>query len=137
MFSGLQPGTQYSVQVDAELYGVYYPGKDCSILTPGVARAEEPVVTVETKEPAAVTSVFQVVAYPNPFTDHFVLDVKTSSTSPVFVAVYDMAGRLLETKELRADVLSATVIGERYPSGVYNAIVTQGEETRTVRVIKR
>jgi hypothetical protein len=28
-------------------------------------------------------------------------------------------------------------IGDRYPSGVYNVTVTQGEETRTVRVVKR
>ncbi|RAR69279.1 hypothetical protein CLV55_101565, partial [Flavobacterium aciduliphilum] len=28
-------------------------------------------------------------------------------------------------------------LGERYPSGVYNVIVTQGENTKTLRVIKR
>jgi hypothetical protein len=28
-------------------------------------------------------------------------------------------------------------VGNSYPSGVYNVIVTQGEEMKTLRVIKR
>jgi hypothetical protein len=28
-------------------------------------------------------------------------------------------------------------IGDRYPSGVYNVIVTQGSEVKTLRVVKR
>ncbi|WP_425402337.1 T9SS type A sorting domain-containing protein [Flavobacterium filum] len=53
------------------------------------------------------------------------------------MAIYDMAGRLLETKDIQADDLSSQKIGERYPAGVYNAIVTQGDETRVIRVVKR
>jgi hypothetical protein len=28
-------------------------------------------------------------------------------------------------------------IGDQYPSGVYNVVVTQDEEVRTLRVVKR
>jgi len=65
------------------------------------------------------------------------IDLKTSSTSPVTLAIYDMTGRLLDTKEIKAEGLSNQTIGERYPSGVYNIIVTQGENIKTVRVVKK
>jgi hypothetical protein len=48
-----------------------------------------------------------------------------------------MAGRLLEVKEINASEVANYQFGDRYPSGVYNVIVTQGEETRTVRVVKQ
>ncbi|PPC95457.1 MAG: hypothetical protein CTY35_09750, partial [Methylotenera sp.] len=73
----------------------------------------------------------------NPFNNSFALDLKTSSTLPVTLAIYDMTGRLLDTKEIKAEGLSTQTIGERYPSGVYNVIVTQGENMQTVRVVKK
>ena len=36
-----------------------------------------------------------------------------------------------------ASYAQCTPAGDRYPSGVYNVIVTQGENTKTLRVIKR
>jgi len=38
---------------------------------------------------------------------------------------------------LNVDVLSTQLFGERYPSGVYNIVVTQDEEMHTIRVIKK
>ncbi|MBA4155479.1 T9SS type A sorting domain-containing protein, partial [Flavobacterium sp.] len=73
----------------------------------------------------------------NPFENSFALDLKTSSTTPVTLAIYDMTGRLLDTKEIKAEGLSTQTIGERYPAGVYNVIVTQGDNMQTVRVVKR
>ena len=67
----------------------------------------------------------------------FVLDIQTSNVAPISVVIYDMAGRLLETRDIQADDLSTQKIGERYPAGIYNAIVTQGDETRVIRVVKR
>ena len=80
---------------------------------------------------------FKAVAYPNPFENSFALDLRTSSTNPLTLAIYDMTGRLLDMKEIKAEGLSTQTIGERYPAGVYNVIVTQGENTQTVRVVKR
>jgi hypothetical protein len=48
-----------------------------------------------------------------------------------------MTGRLLEINEYNAESLAKQTIGERYPSGVYNVIVTQGENMQTVRVVKK
>ena len=48
-----------------------------------------------------VRAPFSVVAYPNPYTETFNLNVTTSSEEKVGVLVYDMTGRLLERREVR------------------------------------
>ena len=65
------------------------------------------------------------------------LDVKTESASLVNVKVYDMVGRLIEQRDVRTSDLETTTIGERYPSGVYNVVVSQDNNVETVRVVKR
>ena len=48
-----------------------------------------------------------------------------------------MTGRLLEVREVKAQDVTNYQFGDRYPSGVYNVIVTQGENAKTLRMIKR
>ena len=48
-----------------------------------------------------------------------------------------MTGRMLEQKEVAIGEVSLLEIGERFPAGVYNVIVSQGDEVRTLRVVKR
>jgi hypothetical protein len=98
---------------------VYY--KDCG------AKTAEPVVG----------SPFAVVAYPNPYNENFNLSLTTTSEERVGIVVYDMTGRLIDQREVSADQVSEQQIGNRYPTGVYNVIVTQGKEVKTLRVIKR
>jgi hypothetical protein len=108
--------------------------KSSSVLTrtacPTTAR-EEVVLQEVTKTP------FSVKAYPNPYTETFNLSLSTSSEDKVSVVVYDMTGRLIERRDVRPSDMVEQQIGDRYPSGIYNVVVTQGEEVKTVRVIKR
>jgi alpha-tubulin suppressor-like RCC1 family protein len=80
---------------------------------------------------------FDVVAYPNPYTDTFNLSLTTTSVDKVGVMVYDMIGKLIETREVKPSEMSGLQVGDRYPSGVYNVVVTQGEQIKTVRVVKK
>jgi hypothetical protein len=107
--------------------------KSSSVLTrTDCPTAREEVVLQEvTKTP------FSVKAYPNPYTETFNLSLSTSSDDKVSVVVYDMTGRLIERRDVRPSDMVEQQIGDRYPSGVYNVVVTQGEEVKTVRVIKR
>jgi hypothetical protein len=50
------------------------------------------------------------------------------------VQVYDMTGRLIEQRQAASNSIE---VGNNYPTGVYNIIVNQGENTKTVRVIKK
>ena len=124
---GLLPATTYSVQVALEINGVFGPyGKVCTITTPGSAR------TVD----ASQTSL-QVMTYPNPFADNFKLDVVTTSEEVINVKVYDMLGKLVENSNVEASNIDTLEVGSTFPSGVYNVIVSQGNEVKTQRVIKR
>jgi hypothetical protein len=132
-FTGLTAGATYTVKVALKINGVWgsFTGKSCSIITPGgaPARIDEETVVVKGN--------FAAVAYPNPFANTFAIQVQTTSTAVIQMKVYDMLGRLVEQLETNTDTKETTMFGERYPSGVYNVVVTQGGITETLRVIKR
>jgi len=65
------------------------------------------------------------------------IDVTTSTKENINIKVYDMVGRLIEQRNVNTNELETTTIGDRYPSGVYNVVVTQGEDVKTLRVVKR
>uniref|UniRef100_UPI0025D807B1 T9SS type A sorting domain-containing protein n=1 Tax=Flavobacterium sp. TaxID=239 RepID=UPI0025D807B1 len=90
-----------------------------------------------TAEADKTTPKMQVVLHPNPYTDSFNLEITTPSVDKVGVSIYDMMGKLLEKQEVNLEDVPALKVGNRYPSGVYNVIVTQGSEVKTLRVIKR
>lgn len=126
--AGLIPGATYNVKVRlifnlSDPAGPY--GKTCTIVTPGASRI------------VATKAAFNAVAFPNPFADNFNIDVTTSLDAELNVKVYDMTGRLLGNTTVKPTDVSSLQIGENYPSGVYNVIVTQGDNAKTLRVIKR
>jgi hypothetical protein len=124
-FPEAQVGETYSVDVAIRINGVFGDyDTQCEIT---VAPAARTVAVVP----------FKATAYPNPFAENFMLDVKTESTSLVNVKVYDMVGRLIEQRAVRTSDLETTTIGENYPSGVYNIVVAQEGNLETVRVVKR
>ncbi|TBX70019.1 HYR domain-containing protein [Flavobacterium silvisoli] len=79
----------------------------------------------------------KVKVYPNPYTSDFNLSFTTSTNQKVSVTVYDMTGRLMEKNEIDPTDITEVKVGGKYSSGVYNVIVTQGAEVKTLRVIKR
>ncbi len=82
-------------------------------------------------------SIFEASTYPNPFTNKFKLNINTSSEEQIELLVYDMLGRQMESKIIQFTDLDNQEIGENYASGVYNVILKQGENLKTLRVIKR
>ena len=129
MFVGenaLLPNTKYNVYVSINYYGQGDYDRDCVIRTPAALKQEDNMITD-----------FKAVAYPNPFANNFMIDVKSSSDSSVNLKVYDMIGRLIEQRDVRISDLETTTIGDRYPSGVYNVVVSQESTVQTVRVVKR
>ncbi|WP_284651858.1 Ig-like domain-containing protein [Flavobacterium terrisoli] len=79
----------------------------------------------------------RVVAYPNPYSQTFKLDIQTNNPSDVVVNVYDMVGRLIEHRAVSFNDISNVEIGNGYPSGIYNVTVTQEGKAKTLQVIKR
>ncbi len=134
-FPGLVPnGTLYSVQVAVKLanesnFGPY--SKVCNIKTPLQARFISSQIELE------VSNTFEAFAYPNPFISNFKLDIKTNSEANIQIRVYDMIGKLVEDKMINAADIQEFEIGNQYPSGVYNIVISQESNTKTLRVIRR
>jgi hypothetical protein len=100
-------------------------GPECTIVTP----------------PAALSRImdlpFKAKAYPNPFANNFMLDIETSGNSMVQLKVYDMVGRLIEQREVNISDIETMTLGDNYPTGIYNLVLSQEESVETLRVIKR
>ena len=45
--------------------------------------------------------------------------------------------KLIETREVNAADMPVVSLGDRYPSGVYNVVVTQEDNVKTLRLVKR
>lgn len=127
---GLLPGETYSVQVSIEIGGIFGPyGKVCTLTTPGSTRAN-----ANSTKPELV---FNAIVSPNPFGDSFGLEVTTSNDQFVEVKIYDMLGKLIQSSRSNTSEISQLTFGANFPSGVYSVIVSQGDDLKTLRVIKR
>ena len=126
--SNYSQSTQFRVRVRLLTSGVFSDyGDACFITSPAIAR------TVEMTD----SKVFEVTASPNPFDNNFGMFLNSTSTDNVSIRVYDMIGRMVEQKELKSNEVIMQEVGSNYPSGVYNVVVTQGSDVKTLRVIKR
>jgi hypothetical protein len=128
-FTGLVPAQTYSVKVSLKLNGVWGPeGKACAVTIPVSARLSATSFDQE---------IFKAAAYPNPFVSGFRLNVETSSSDRIELKVYDMIGKLIEVRQVNVSDMDNMEVGSNYPSGVYNMVITQGENLKTLRIIKR
>jgi hypothetical protein len=126
-------GAMYTVRVAVMSAGTWSPfGDACEIQAPtGTGKG------IATATTATASAEFKAMAYPNPFTADFQLDVTSSSQENVQLKVYDMLGKLVESREVKVSDLNMEKVGAQYPSGVYNVIVSQNGIVKTLRVIKR
>jgi hypothetical protein len=126
-------GAMYTVRVAVMSTGTWSPfGDACEIQAPtGTGKG------IATATIATASADFKAMAYPNPFTSNFGIDVMTSSQENVMLKIYDMLGKLVESREVKMVDLDLEKIGAQYPSGVYNVIVSQDGIVKTLRVIKR
>ncbi|MEN9322503.1 MAG: hypothetical protein RL699_283 [Bacteroidota bacterium] len=125
---GYVPNAAYSVRIAVMTSGTWSAfGDACEITSPAASARNE----------VAASPSFEAVAFPNPFSSEFKLNVTTSTAGSVELRVYDMMGKLIENKSINTIDYIAEDFGAAYPAGVYNVIVTQGETVKTLRVIKR
>jgi uncharacterized protein YjiK len=80
---------------------------------------------------------FYIIGYPNPFNSAFQLELKSTNDDKVEMKVYDMNGKLVEVRKLDAAQLTNLKVGNNYTSGIYNIILTQGQNSKTIRMIKK
>ena len=130
-FTGLTAGVTYSVKVALKVNGVWgeFSGKVCSVIVPSALKSLDAIIFAKER--------FEVLASPNPFSNTFAITIQTNSKELVYVKVYNMLGRAIEQSQFKAVDLQTLPIGDSYPAGVYQVIVTQGEISQSLRLIKR
>jgi hypothetical protein len=74
------------------------------------------------------------MAYPNPSSQYFIIEMKGNSNEKVEVVVYDVLGRMV--KHIENSDGQEIKLGEEFPSGAYIAIINQGINQKTIRLIK-
>lgn len=127
------PGALYFVRVAVMSTNTWSPfGDACEVIAPGDAAKG-----VAGSDDAVMEDALKASTYPNPFTSSFNVDLPTSSQEDVLVKVYDMLGKLVESQKVPSSELASYSLGEKYPTGVYNLILSQNGIVKTIRVIKR
>ncbi|PWA07591.1 hypothetical protein DB891_14670 [Flavobacterium laiguense] len=97
-------------------------------------KVEVIAVSKETVEPIQATT-FNVIAYPNPSAHYFSLDVIGGSNEKVEIDIFDMHGRSI--KHIESADHQSIMFGEDLPSGGYFAIINQGANRKTLKLVKK
>ena len=74
---------------------------------------------------------------PNPFGNNFKLNLISPSTENVYVTIYDMTGRLIESQNVEFLDVNNQEFGSNYNAGVYIVVVKQGTASKSYRIIKK
>ena len=78
-----------------------------------------------------------MVVYPNPSDNVFNFKLNGANNDTVSVLVFDMLGKQIENKVVKANEIENIALGQYYASGIYNVIFSQGMNSRNVRVVKQ
>jgi hypothetical protein len=100
-------------------------------------RLFNPSATLATNKFFENFSTFNVIAFPNPSDASFQLDLTSKDNNIVKIEVYDMTGKLIETRKQEVADFNTQKVGINYAAGVYNLIIKQGENIKKLRVIKK
>lgn len=103
--------------------------------SPGVFKLA--TTTLSVNSPSESINAFNAIAFPNPFDAVFQLGITTTDTDKIEIKVNDMAGKLVEVRQFDTMETLNQKLGSNYPSGIYNVVITQGKNTKTLRVIKK
>jgi hypothetical protein len=128
-------GATYQVGVKVKQgegnYG--FEGTLCSITIPNDEIKREVTPKVKNQGITSMT----ITAYPNPFATTFTITPLEGETATMFYQVYDVTGKLLESKSVEASEITNHTIGADYPVGMYLVIARQGATTQTFKMIKQ
>jgi hypothetical protein len=80
--------------------------------------------------------VFSVTMSPNPFDKGFTLQLQSPSKEKVTVTIFDLLGKKISSTDFSFEELPNKILGTNLSSGVYQAVITQGEYKETIKIIK-
>lgn len=129
--------TTYSVRVAIKHQNTWRPyGTACNVTTGASILVNGNATAHGHKTAQADAPAFDAVAYPNPFQAGFSIAVTTSGEDMISVTVFDMAGKMVESRNISAEAIGNEIMGESYASGIYQVHISQGSESKTLKVVK-
>lgn len=87
--------------------------------------------------PSSSESNNRIVVYPNPFDNDFVIDFESEKQELLKIKVYDLLGKLVEQRTINNGEINTQRMGQNYPSGIYNVVVINENDSKTFKIIKR
>jgi chondroitin-sulfate-ABC endolyase/exolyase len=119
-------------------YSIYAKNSNGCISVPATATINPPPTGKPAKTSIAKESLtdemFDVLAYPNPNKNQFTLIIKGETAEKINVTVYNMQSQTIKRIEKKAG--EPIVFGEEFTSGEYLAVIKQGKNTKTIKLIK-
>ena len=85
---------------------------------------------------AITESNFKVTMSPNPFDKSFSLQLQSSIKNDVSVTIFDILGKKLSSETMSVENLKNAIFGTSLASGVYQVVISQGENKEVIKVIK-
>lgn len=76
-------------------------------------------------------------SFPNPFENNFKINLTTPSREAVTIKIFDLSGKLAETKTVNYGSLSSEVFGSKLAKGLYIMSFTQGNMSKSFKIIKK
>jgi hypothetical protein len=103
--------------------------KPSFVLNTGFQQFDNLLVSID-----EVISSVHFTMYPNPFRDHFYLDIQATNQIDVNIQLFDNYGRLLISKDLAEGsvIFKQTIQTRGLTPGVYSLLVTTKDENNTI-----
>ena len=76
-----------------------------------------------------------LVAYPNPSSQFFIVDIKGDDNAKTELFVYDVLGRIVKQISIKSN--EEIRFGDELPSGSYLAIIRRGDQQKTIKLLKQ
>jgi hypothetical protein len=133
IFTGLDAGTYNGFVKDSKgctgmLPGISVGPAGCPLSFASTGKSSTQLVTADEKT-------LRLLAYPNPSNASFTLSLEGfNSSEKVTVTVTDLLGRIVY--QVQGIAKSTYEFGNKFMTGVYNVQVIQGNERKTLKLVK-
>jgi Secretion system C-terminal sorting domain len=119
---------------DAQIYtGLDYRPTATSIAATGASFTDSSLPTNSFSDNETVS----MSVYPNPFSNNFKINFESLSTDKVILSLYDITGRMVDSKNIEYLNINNQEIGSNLNSGVYIVNIKQGDVSKSLRIIKK
>ncbi|MFY7743128.1 MAG: T9SS type A sorting domain-containing protein [Flavobacterium sp.] len=80
---------------------------------------------------------FKVIASPNTFEKSITFEVVSDHNSNITIQIYDLLGKLVEEGEYSFESFKDELFGTKLSTGVYQAVIMQGNQRAVQKIIKK